>query len=398
MAPGVRLRGVLPRAALRHLRTKRLRTSKHWTDVWREEHAVAFTVAQTEAQLTVVVEIHHALRQALRKGETLETFRGALEPRLKRIGWTPKGRGGDVPYRLKRIYDTNLRTAHAAGQWDRISRTADLLPYLVYRLGPSEKHREAHEAWAGVCLKVDDPWWNTHYPPNGWGCKCYVQQVAAPPEDSTIKAPEVKTRDWGKDPVTLKPRQVAVGIDPGWDYNVGAHRTLGVNAAFLRRCERAVGTLGDRYVSRVLRRHLAGPGFRWFVERPRAKEKLRWEARPDLIEATPVGLLPSATATVMGVAPGYGRLVRLTEKVMHKQALNHPEFDVEFYALIPEILQAAPVSGTASDTGARWIFDRPVDVLGKRRVVRVVVEVPDVDRRPLIVSVHPVKVKAAAGN
>ena len=31
---------------------------------------------------------------------------------------------------------------------------------------------------AGTLLPVDDPWWQTHYPPNGWGCKCWVRQVS----------------------------------------------------------------------------------------------------------------------------------------------------------------------------------------------------------------------------
>ena len=160
--------GAVPKAALRYLRTKRRKPSQHWTDVWREEHAVAFTVAQM-TRATLLEEVHGQLQKALRDGETLETFRGRLQPWLEQRGWAPKGRGGDVPTRLRRIYDTNLRTAHAAGQWDRISRNADLLPYLVYERSVSEQRRPEHLAWVGICLKIDDPWWATHFPPNGWG-------------------------------------------------------------------------------------------------------------------------------------------------------------------------------------------------------------------------------------
>ena len=370
--------GVLPRAALRYLRTKRRRPSDHWTDVWREEHAVAFTVAQM-AEDAMLEDVHHALLRALRKGETLETFRDRLGPWLEQRGWAPRGRGGDIPTRLRRIYNTNLRTARAAGQWDRISRNADLLPYLVYELGPSEQHREEHAAWAGLCLKVDDPWWNTHYPPNGWGCKCRVRQVAAPPEGARTRAPEVDYRPW-TNPATGQERLVARGIDPGWDYHAGGQRTLGVNMAWLHRCERAAKTRGAEVAAGMVERHVAGPGFRWFVERPRAWDKAHWEARPDLIEATPVAVLPSAAAAAMAVA---SPVVRLTEKVMHKQALHHSDLSAEFYALIPEALAAAPQSGREGESSEpRWVFD------SGRGGARVVVEVPGADRRPLIISAH----------
>ena len=362
--------GVLPRAALRYLRTKRRRPSQHWTDVWREEHAVAFTVAQM-TQDALLEEVHQALLRSLRKGETLETFRAGLEPWLEQRGWAPRGRGGDIPTRLGRIYRTNLRTARAAGQWDRISRNADLLPYLVYELGPSEQHREEHAAWAGLCLKVDDPWWNTHYPPNGWGCKCRVRQVATPPEGAPTKAPEVELREWAN-PATGEVRQVARGIDPGWDYHVGAQRTLGVNQGLLRRVERAAEGRGAAAAARMVERHVEGPGFRWFVGRPRTAKVPRREARPGLVEATPVAVLPEAAVADLGASSA---VVRLTEPAMHAQAASRAGVPARLYARLQEVLEAKP-QRQAGDA-QRWTFTRTLDVGGERRRARVMLELRD---------------------
>ena len=361
------LAAILPKGALRYLRQKRQRPSQHWTDVWREEHAVAFTVAQM-TQDAMLGEVHQALVDALRKGETLETFRARLDPLLEQRGWAPRGRGGDIPTRLKRIYNTNLRTARAAGQWDRISRNADLLPYLVYELGPSERHREEHAAWSGTCLKVDDPWWNTHYPPNGWGCKCRVRQVATPPKGSTTRAPKVETREW-TNPATGEVRQVAKGIDPGWDYHVGAQRTQGVNLGWLRRVEAAAEARGPAAAARMVERHVRGPGFRWFVRRPRTAETPRLEAAPDLVEATPVGVLPAAPAAELGAT---SPVVRLTEPAMHAQLLGRPEIPARVYARLQELLDARPRRLAESD---RWVFERAIDVDGKRRRAQLLVEV-----------------------
>lgn len=89
-----------------------------------------------------------------------------------------------------------MRTARAAGQWERIQRTKDTHPSLLYQLGPSKEHRPEHVEWHGLLLHVDDPFWREHFPPNGWGCKCWVRQVsrreAARLEKSGITAPEPK--------------------------------------------------------------------------------------------------------------------------------------------------------------------------------------------------------------
>ena len=362
--------GNLPRAAIRYLRQKGRRPSGHWTDVWREEHAVAFTVAQM-ARDAMLGEVQQALVDALRDGETMESFRGRLGPWLEQRGWAPRGRGGDIPTRLERIYRTNLRTARAAGQWDRISRNAELLPYLVYELGPSEQHREEHAAWAGLCLEVGDPFWNTHYPPNGWGCKCRVRQVAEPPRGSTTTAPEIELREW-TNPATGQVRRVARGIDPGWDYHVGAQRTLGVNLGWLRRVERAARDRGRAAAARMVGRHVEGPGYRWFVGRPRTTETARLEAAPDLVEATPVGVLPDAAAAELGAR---SPVVRLTEPAMHAQLLSRPEVPARVYGRLQELLDGA-APRRLGESG-RWVFEGALEVDGKRRRARLLVELRD---------------------
>ena len=45
---------------------------------------------------------------------------------------------------------------------------------------------------------------------------------------------------------------------------------------------------------------------------------------------------------------------------------------------------------------SRWLFDRRVDVLGELRKVRLVVEVPRGDKRPLVVSTYPLDEIGAA--
>lgn len=138
---------------------------------------------------------------------------------------------------MRTIYHANVRTAHAAGQWERIQRTKRVLPYLIYIRSTAERPRPEHLAWAGTVLPVDDPWWRTHYPPNGWNCQCRVRQVSrieaerlgvkrdeAPPRPADFGVAERRHR------VTGEIERTPVGVDPGWAQNPGATRVDNVQA------------------------------------------------------------------------------------------------------------------------------------------------------------------------
>lgn len=260
--PGFSFPGPPPKEALDYFRAKGLKPSFSHLDVWREEHTANFTVAKA-TQLDVLSGIHGAALRALEEGRTFRDFAKELTPELQRQGWwgkqevvdpvTGKKRLAQLgsPRRLKTIYETNMRTARAAGQWERIQRTKLALPFLLYQLGPSREHRPEHVGWNGLLLPVDDPFWKAHYPPNGYGCKCRVRQVskaeAARLEKSGVSAqiqeidpesglptrhftgraipvrttaPQVRTRQW-TNRRTGEVSQVPLGVDPGFDYNFG---------------------------------------------------------------------------------------------------------------------------------------------------------------------------------
>lgn len=76
-------------------------------------------------------------------------------------------------------------------------------------------------------LRYDDPFWATHYPPNGWKCRCSVIQYS----DNDLKrrgfvpskSPQIRYTEW-ENKRTGKIEQIPEGIAPGFDYNVGKAR------------------------------------------------------------------------------------------------------------------------------------------------------------------------------
>lgn len=221
-----------PQEAIDYFRAKGFKIGFDYRDVWQQEHQNAFTVAKA-MELDLLADIRAAVDTALAEGTTLKTFIDTLRPNLARRGWwgtqqvvDPKTNQKVLaqlgsPRRLKVIYDTNLRTAHAEGQWQRIQTVKKALPYLMYDHTPSPYERPEHVAWDGLVLPVDDPWWQRHLPVKAWGCKCRVIQLGERQlkrmGKSVDEAPAEEWREY-TNKRTGETQSVPAGVDPAFHY------------------------------------------------------------------------------------------------------------------------------------------------------------------------------------
>lgn len=240
MPDAIELRPLPPEEALDFFDAKGLAPREQrfdWRDVWEEEHTRAFTVAKAMDD-DVLQALREGVRAALADGLTLEQFQARMEPTLRSFGWWGRSVAVDPQTgeprpvqlgssrRLRIIFDTNLRTAYAAGRWRRIERVRQDLPYLEYNQLDRPTARDAHKPWDGVILPVDHPFWRTHYPPNGWRCGCYVRQLSPARMRreglSVSEAPEIEmvTRPDSRRGSITTPE----GIDPGFGNNPGLAR------------------------------------------------------------------------------------------------------------------------------------------------------------------------------
>ena len=256
----------IPKEALDYIKNKNLKVGFSYKDVWNEEHATAFTVAKA-MQIDVLSDMKKAVEKAIAEGQSFESFKKNIKPTLQQKGWWGKKQmtdpltGREVnaqlgsDRRLRTIYNVNLRSAYQKGQYDR-TMASDLYPYLIYRVGNSVKHREDHLSWNGLILPKDDPFWATHLPPNGYGCKCYTRAVTEarkqryenegikvpPAADGSgggtlrvkTKAPDVRYRNYFNERKGTLER-LPHGITPGFGWNQGQ---TGRNTAVLNECIR----------------------------------------------------------------------------------------------------------------------------------------------------------------
>ena len=196
-----------------------------WTDIWHDQHDRAFVVAGA-AHADLVEDLRAAVDSAIADGTTLATFRKEFDQIVARHGWSYKGGRN---WRTQVIYSTNVRTSYAAGRYRQMKEISSRRPYWRYRHShASEDPREQHLAWDGMILMHDDPWWDTHYPPGGWGCKCYVEALSQRDLERLGKSGPDQAPALNMRTVTVgvngpSPRVVEVpeGIDPGWAYAPG---------------------------------------------------------------------------------------------------------------------------------------------------------------------------------
>ncbi len=80
---------------------------------------------------------------------------------------------------LKTEYNAAVRSSRMATKWQEVQRTKRLYPNLEYIRSRSADKRVDHEKLVGTILPVDHPFWDKHFPPNGWNCKCSVRPTKA---------------------------------------------------------------------------------------------------------------------------------------------------------------------------------------------------------------------------
>jgi len=248
-----------PDKALQFFRSKGLQESFAWQDMRDAQHDQDFTVAKM-MDLDLLAEVHAAVEKAMAEGSSFEEFKKGLKPLLIAKGWWGKQEVVDPltgetvlaqlgsSRRLQTIFDVNMATSYAAGHWQGIVKNAKHSPYLLYNAVDDSRTRPQHRSWDGLVLRWDDPWWKTHFPPNGWRCRCTVIQLNDEDLQGMGKSgpdasPKIQYRDW-TNPRTGEVERLPTGIDPGWDYHPGRDKGEQLARQFMDKAGVAPANLG----------------------------------------------------------------------------------------------------------------------------------------------------------
>ena len=121
---------------------------------------------------------------------------------------------------LEAEYHHAVGASQLAAKWQKYEAEKDLFQ-LRYRATIDERTRTSHRGMHGITLPVDDPFWDSYLPPNGWRCRCGVLQV---PADLPSSDPETAQTE-GEKATTLigKDGENKLAI---FRYNAGKHKAV----------------------------------------------------------------------------------------------------------------------------------------------------------------------------
>jgi|GEM_PF-496580 len=366
-------------------------------DLWHEEHGRAFTVSRL-ARADLLEALQQSLARSVKGDLGRRDWIRSTEKLLQDAGWwgtkeVTDPRTGELlttrfdHARLQLIFDTNVRQAQAGGQWQRMLRNRRTHPFARYVSMDDGRVRPLHRAWHGVTLPLDDAWWATHRPPNGWRCRCRVVGVTqqeyeqgqfeergnlqdgddGPLQQRPMRkqAPQDGDTEW-RNPATGQVQRIARGIDPGFDYNAG---TTGRSAAFEAMVQAKLARLSPQVAKAVM-----GAGIRATVLDERT---LQWYGLVDQVADTmratgqtvQVHVIDAATVQALrdkGIelqdTAVWMRDQELLHAIRDKKDAREATLPVDVWRDLPRLLEVAtPYLDTrdtaliyAIDLGARW--------------------------------------------
>ena len=77
---------------------------------------------------------------------------------------------------LRAEYNQAVAASQMAVRWHEFEKNGNDY-YLQYRTAADSHVREEHAILHNTTLPIDDPFWNSFLPPNGWNCRCTAVQV-----------------------------------------------------------------------------------------------------------------------------------------------------------------------------------------------------------------------------
>lgn len=208
--------------AIDALRRRLALGSEEWRALQAAEDETARRAAD-DVLKAVTRDLLEAVLKAIEDGTTFEAFRADYDRIVAEHGWrSPRGAG----WHAQLVYRMQTSLSFAAGRREQAERLEAARPGTYFgRLVTVGDHRvrHTHAQMHGIILPIGDTYWETHWPPNGFNCRCYVQVVSA-----------TMMRGSGWQATPLDDPRLGVAADPGFRFLAARPSALEDRAAVRR--------------------------------------------------------------------------------------------------------------------------------------------------------------------
>jgi SPP1 gp7 family putative phage head morphogenesis protein len=196
--PGVDARfDVPPEEAIDFFKRKQTVRKREFNQLTREAQQGAFTVGGVYKKDVVrgfKTEIDAALESGATQQQTVKRFKEIL-------GGAGHRELGE--YHLETIFRTNMQTAYGTGRRRQLEDVVDMLPFWQYYTEGDDRVRPRHAALNGITLPATNTFWETHFPPWDFSCRCGVTPTDEIPDGYDAKNPSGELDDFGEPLVQL---------------------------------------------------------------------------------------------------------------------------------------------------------------------------------------------------
>jgi SPP1 gp7 family putative phage head morphogenesis protein len=178
---------VPPKEAIDYFRRKQILRAKEFYKLGGEARAAAFTVGgiyEEEILEAFKTEIESALTEGTAQGKVIDRFKKILD------GAAHKELGN---FHLETVFRTNMQISYGTGRRRQMEEVSDLLPFWEYSAVADDRTRPTHRALDGIILPADNPFWNEHFPPWGFNCRCTAIAVLDYPPNYNPEKPNSDT-------------------------------------------------------------------------------------------------------------------------------------------------------------------------------------------------------------
>ncbi len=302
--------GTEPKEAIEYWKSRIPISNKEIAALTKEAKERAFYVAGL-AKLDQVNLIHNELLKALENGTTLKTFKENIAEVIKKQGWDKR--------RIETLFQTNMQTAYQAGRWKGVQRTKKYLPYLEYSSVLDTRTRPAHSVLHGIVFPADHPFWDSHYPPNGFNCRCTAVQLSeyqVKKEGLEVQKELPKSFEYTDPRTGLTQRIVNPQPDPGFANNVGKNWIKTLENPLYDKLEKTDPKLAKPFINNLVK-----------------NEFETWRKEPGM--DFPIAVLATEQA---GIFKSKSKIVRLSKDTILKQDDHHPELTLADYLKIQEAI------------------------------------------------------------
>lgn len=150
-----------------------------------EIRARAFLISGIE-DLKVAQNVRDLIAE-LPQGGDWDSLKNQIEQKLMGPGGIPWMDEEAAAKRAEILMRHHGFQAYAAANYQGMSEQRDAFPYWQYLSMGDDRVRDSHAKLHGLILPADHPFWDDHFPPWDWGCRCQVVPISQAEHDRTVQ-------------------------------------------------------------------------------------------------------------------------------------------------------------------------------------------------------------------